>query len=95
MHKSFFVSLPVQIIRQGKKYIAFTPALDLSTSGLSETQAQKRFDELVHIFFEEIIEAGTLDEVLKELGWEKQDKSWQPPQIVAQRKFDLKIPARV
>lgn len=93
MSKQFFVSLPIQILKQGKKYIAYTPALDLSTSGRSVKEAQHRFDEVVKIFFDEIIEAGTLDEVLTELGWQKQHKEWHPPQIVSQRLVDLRIPA--
>jgi len=87
------VSLPVQIIKQGDKFIAFTPALDLSTSGDTIEQAQGRFAEVVNIFIEELIEAGTLENVLQELGWQKFDHKLQPPQIVSQNNFDLKIPA--
>ena len=87
------VSLPLQIIKQGDKYVAYTPAFDLSTSADSVEQAQKRFGEIVNIFIEELIEAGTLEEVLRELGWQKQSKTWQPPQIIAQKNFDVKIPA--
>ena len=86
-------SLPVQIIKQKNRYIAYTPVLDLSTSGRSVVEAKKRFAEIVDLFFEEIIEAGTLHSVLDELGWRKVDKNWQPPQIVSQNSVNFKIPA--
>lgn len=62
-------NLPVFIIKEGKNYIAYTPALDLSTSGKDYEEVRKRFHEIVNIFFEEIVKKGTMEEALKELGW--------------------------
>ncbi len=62
-------NLPISIIKEGKSYIAYTPALDLSTSAENYEQAKKRFSEIVNIFFEEIIKKGTLENVLGDLGW--------------------------
>jgi hypothetical protein len=76
--------LPVSIIREGKKYIAYTPVLDLSTSANSFEVAKKRFGELVYIFFEELIKKGTLEEVLRDLGWRKVQKNWNPPVVISQ-----------
>ena len=87
------IRLPVQIMKQKNRYIAYTPLLDLSTSGRSEIEAKKRFADIVDIFFEEIIEAGTLNSVLAGLGWQKIAKNWQPPQIISQNSINLKIPA--
>ena len=55
-----------------KKVVAYSPALDIATSGKNEKEASKRFAELVMIFFEELKEMGTTDDVLSELGWHKQ-----------------------
>ncbi|MEA2092653.1 MAG: hypothetical protein U9P61_01630 [Patescibacteria group bacterium] len=60
------VNLPVSVLKEGKKFIAYTPALDVSASGDTYEEAKKRFDEVVHIFFEEVYEQGTLEEVLME-----------------------------
>ena len=86
-----YIKLPVQILRQKGKYIAYTPALDLSTSGKTKRQALSRFNEIVDIFLEEIIESKTADRVLRDLGWEKIDSGWQPPVIVSQQpiKFSM------
>ena len=59
-------NIPMSILREGKKYIAYTPALDLSTSGNNYEQAKNRFNEIVQIFFEEIIRKNTLEEVLSD-----------------------------
>jgi len=51
-------SLPVTFLREGKYFIAHTPALDISTSAETFEKAKTRFTELVDIFFEELIEKG-------------------------------------
>ena len=48
--------LPVSFLKEGDQYIAYTPALDLSTCGQSYEQAKKRFVEAVDIFLAELVE---------------------------------------
>jgi predicted RNase H-like HicB family nuclease len=77
-------SLPVTIIQEDNKFIAYTPALDISTYGNSFEEAKRRFAELVNIFFEELCDMGTLEEVLEECGWKRTTtpkKTWIPPMI--------------
>jgi predicted RNase H-like HicB family nuclease len=76
--------LPVLIFREGKYFIAYSPVLDLSTSGKDYEEARRRFQEVVEIFFEELIKKGTLKEVLKELDWQKINRKWQSPSLVSQ-----------
>lgn len=75
----FAVNIPVIFLKEGKSYIAHSPVLDLSTSANSFEKAQKRFPEAVKIFFEELVEMGTLEEVLTGLGWQKFESKWMPP----------------
>ena len=84
-------NLPVSILREGKKYIAYTPALDLSTSGNTFDQAKKRFDEIVHIFFEEITKENTTEQVLTELGWQKVNAKWNPPIVISNESQMVKL----
>jgi predicted RNase H-like HicB family nuclease len=93
MNLSF--KLPVSIFKEGKYFIAYTPVLDLSTSAKTYESVQGRFAEIVNIFFEEVIKKGTLDEVLKNLGWQKVKKQWTPPLVVSQKLEEIKIPAMV
>jgi hypothetical protein len=94
MNKGFAVQgLSVQFMKQGKYVVAYSPALDLSTAGKNVPEAKKRFSEIVKIFFDELMEAGTTHDVLSELGWTQQNKSsnWLPPQIRT-KSVDVKIP---
>lgn len=79
----FSYNVPVSFLSEGDHIVAYTPVLDLATSGKSFKEAEQRFIEVVEIFFEELIEMGTLDEVLSELGWQKVKKQWTPPAIIA------------
>ena len=86
------MQLPVIFFKEGKKVIAYTPALDLSTFGDTLSQAQKRFAEIVEIFFEEIIKMGTLEDVLVEYGWEKHHDEFLPPTIISQGLTSVSVP---
>lgn len=84
--------LPVSIFREGKTFIAYTPLLDLSTSGKNFAEVKKRFSEVVNILLEELKEAGTLEEVLKSYGWKKAQRAWEPPMLIAQESTTVHIP---
>lgn len=84
--------LPVSIFRERKTFIAYTPLLDLSTSAKSFQEVKRRFAEVVQIFFEELKEAGTLEEVLKSYGWRKIQRTWEPPTLIAQESTPIHIP---
>ncbi|MDA2921974.1 type II toxin-antitoxin system HicB family antitoxin [Patescibacteria group bacterium AH-259-L07] len=86
------VNLPVSVFREGKSFIAYTPALDLSTCGKNYDEAKKRFNEAVEIFFEETLKKGTLSEVLQELGWKRVKTKWMPPAVVSQELESVKVP---
>jgi hypothetical protein len=88
------LKLSVSIIREGKKFIAYTPALDLSTSGRSYEEVKKRFNEIVNIFFEELIKKGTLEEVLYNLGWKRIKAEWTPPMVISQRSYNVRVPVK-
>ena len=55
--------LPIFILKEENAFIAFSPALDLSTSGKTPNEAKVRFSEAMTLFFEELIEQGSLKEV--------------------------------
>lgn len=89
------VVLNITFHKEGTKVIAYSPALNLSTCGDSMEQAKKRFEEMLPIFFEEVDNMGTLEDVLLECGWKKishPHKHWQPPIPVGQYRKEIKIP---
>ncbi len=87
--------LPVNIIKQGKSFVAYCPVLDISTVGKSVKDAQSKFSELASIFLEELTQKGNLSEVLTELGWKKVQKSWNPPKIVSNLSIGIRLPIAV
>ncbi|MEK7642746.1 MAG: type II toxin-antitoxin system HicB family antitoxin [Patescibacteria group bacterium] len=79
------INVPVSYFKEDKSFIAYTPALDLSSAGKTLKEAEKNITEAVGIFMEEILEHGTIDEVLPSLGWKKilRTKQWTPPIFVS------------
>jgi hypothetical protein len=73
------VSLPVLFIKEKRMFIAYTPALDLSASGSTMKYARRNFETSLRLFLEELVRVGTLDHVLRDMGWSKQRQQWQPP----------------
>lgn len=93
MHKSIkSVNLPVSFLKESDQFVAYTPALDLSTSGETLEEAKKNFTEAVEIFFDEIISMGTFEEVLLDLGWKKQAHDLIPPLVVSQGMESVSVP---
>lgn len=88
-----FSKLPVTITKQGKQLVAYSPALDISTCGKSLKDVQAKFVELVYIFLEEIIDAGTVNEVLTDLGWKKIQHKWNPPEVISSKSIGVRLPA--
>ena len=92
MHKSIVFNLPVSLLRESDQFVAYTPALDLSTSGATLEEAKKNFTEAVEIFFDEIVEMGTFEDVLLDLGWKKQNQDFIPPVVVSQGMESIRVP---
>jgi hypothetical protein len=92
---NFGFKLPVVFLREKGRFIAYSPVLDLSTSGKTFKEAQKRFIEIAVIFFKEIIKKGTINEVLAELGWQKIKKEWKPPVVVSHQPEIINVPVSV
>lgn len=89
------VNIPVSILKEGNKFIAYSPAFDLSTSGKNYNEVKRRFEEIVGIFLEELIKKGTLKEVLLDLGWRKIQSKLVPPVVISQEYQTIRVPTRV
>lgn len=61
--------LELLMMKQGDTFVAYFPALDISTCGDTFEEAAKRAEDLPEIFFEETMKHGTLHEALEDLGW--------------------------
>ena len=89
------VAVPVNIFKEEDRFVAYCPVLDLSTSGPTFEKVQERFQEALHMFIEDLVEQGTLDEVLQSHGWHKVSKPsphWTPPKLVSSSAQEASIP---
>ncbi len=84
--------LPVTFLKEGDNFIAYTPALDLSTFGPTFDKTKRNFIEAVNIFFDEIIEMGIVNDVLTELGWQKENGKFIPPVVVSNQTETFSFP---
>lgn len=89
------INIPVSILKEGNKFIAYSPALDLSTSGKNYDEVKRRFKEILGIFLEELLKKGTLKEVLLDLGWKKTQSQLIPPTIISQEYQTIRVPSCV
>ena len=62
--------LPVDIKKKAKVYVSCCPILDIFSQGYTEEEAKSNLVEAVSLFFISCFERGTLDEALKECGFE-------------------------
>ena len=91
----YSVEVPVNIFKEGGQFVAHCPVLDLSTSGHTFEQVQERFQEALDMFLEDLVEQGTLDEVLRSYGWHKISKPrphWAPPRLISSTAQEAHIP---
>jgi predicted RNase H-like HicB family nuclease len=66
----FQVVLPIKIKKKPGVYVSSCDVLDVHSQGYTEAAARKNIEEAVRLFITGCFEMGTLDEVLKECGFQ-------------------------
>jgi len=66
----FQVVLPIKIKKKPGIYVSSCDVLDVHSQGYTEAVARKNIEEAVRLFITGCFEMGTLDEVLKECGFQ-------------------------
>ena len=76
------VQVDVLLFEEYGSFVAYCPALELSSYGDDQSDAKKAFDGAMKIFIKETTTKGTLEKYLLKLGWHLQQKPkmvYQPP----------------
>ena len=73
------IDYTVQIWREGNQYVAHAMPLDVATSGETPEAARQAVDEAVRVFLATAAAHGTLQEVLEDAGYHREDNSWRGP----------------
>ena len=63
-------------------FIMYNPALNVSGYGTTSSKATESFQINLQVFFDDLIEANTLHQTLKEYGWNFNDHSFNRGQLV-------------
>ena len=72
------------IFKEGETFVAYSPKLDVSSCGNTIDGARNNLKTAVRLFLEEAEKMGTLEDILKESGYEKTDVDcWMTPRLVA------------
>ena len=91
-----YVTVKTQIsifyLKEGKRFICYTPAFDLAASGDTLEEARKSFDISYQLIIEETVKRDTWEEMLQNYGWTKVRNKWSAPQVVGQESKDIQIP---
>jgi hypothetical protein len=79
----YLVGLSLVEFQEDDVTIIYSPALDLSGYGYTESEAKKSFSEALHEFFRYTTNKQTLNKILKGLGWSirgaKKKLKFNPP----------------
>ena len=65
------IEFPVLIKDKGEYFVASCESLDIHAEGSSRREAKRRIMDALDVFVSTCIEMGTLEEVMKESGYEK------------------------
>ncbi len=80
------------IFQEGKDFIAYCPELDISSCGHDVDEARRNLKTAVRLFVEEAQKLGTLEDILKEAGYQRSpDGIWKSPRIVATEVMSLAV----
>lgn len=74
-------SLNIAILKEGRMYVAFAPALDLVAQGKNMTEARDNLEEVFEIYLEETLSKGTLEKDLVRCGWQIHGGTIHPPMV--------------
>lgn len=73
------VEYTIQIWKEGNQFVAHAMPLDVMSAGATPEEARKALEEAVRLFLVTAKDHGTLEHVLQEAGYERQDGEWVGP----------------
>ena len=84
-------SFDTHIFKEGDTYVAYVPALDLSSCGATDEEARHNIRDAVRGFLATCADMGTLDEILREAGYEPEGEGWRAPEFVSLDRLTMSI----
>jgi predicted RNase H-like HicB family nuclease len=91
VHRVSDFSFTAHIFREGAMYVAYVPALDVSSCGATDEEARRNIRDAVRGFLAASADLGTLDEILQEAGYEREGEQWRAPEFVAVDRLTMSL----
>ena len=88
------IPITIEIVKKGMWYIARAVELDFVTQGRTADEAKKNLFEVIEIQFEEMNKLGTLEDYLKECGYEIDKKMKVYPEFISLEKTEVPVQCR-
>ena len=88
------IPITIEIVKKGMWYVARAVELDFVTQGRTADEAKKNLFEVIEIQFEEMNKLGTLEDYLKECGYEIDEKMKVYPELIALEKTEVPVQCR-
>lgn len=80
------------VFKEGETFISYCPKLDVSSCGNTVDQARTNLKTAVRLFVEEAERMGTLEDILKESGYEQTNLNrWVTPRLVATELMSIAV----
>lgn len=78
------INYDIIIFEEDSMYVAYCPELDVSSCGNSVEHAKEMLKTAVRLFLEESEKMGTLEDILEESRYKKDNSGrWLPPKLIA------------
>ena len=84
-------SFDTHIFKEGDTYVAYAPALDLSSCGATGEEARRNIRDAVRGFLSASADMGTRDEILREAGYRQDGGNWRAPEFVSVDRLTMSI----
>ena len=85
------LSFTAHIFKEGDVFVAYVPALDVSSCGATGEEARRNIRDAVRGFLETSAEMGTLKEILQEGGYELEGEQWRDPEFVSVDRLTMSL----
>ena len=88
----FEIECDGMVFKEGEMFVAYSPKLDVSSCGKTVDEARTNLKTAIRLFLEEAEKMGTLEDILKESGYEEIDlKRWVTPRLVATELMSIAV----
>jgi predicted RNase H-like HicB family nuclease len=84
-------SFDARFFKEGDTYVAYVPALDISSCGATVEEARGNIRDAVRGFLAASNDLGTVREILKEAGYEPDGDGWRPPEFVSMDRLTISV----